>query len=308
MGLCYSGEEEAKATEIVAPLLENDPINVLLKKQGLMDMDYDVIDCASDQVWMLIDTVGGLFTKEMKYYIKHRMADQEESTTLGTGLIRKTDTDFSYHITEAKSKVEWDSDADIFSQSDDSDGFDADVKQVRKFKAKWKFSKEIHIFADKDMEEKIGECRVKCKGKYKRKTKKEIDYYQVQDHDAEGNVVGSHQEQRVRYDVDHKVKLKQFCYRANILGQEYNLGCKKVGNASFFRSKLIWTCTTVEGEPVFEIHGDGLNARVQTFGKQNVVALILLAFAVGCKFDPEEINNGATSRCKSIPDPNGTMW
>ena len=27
--------------------------------------------------------VGGLFTKEMKYYIKHRMEDQEESTNLG---------------------------------------------------------------------------------------------------------------------------------------------------------------------------------------------------------------------------------
>ena len=47
-------------------------------------------------------------------------------------------TSMQHHwFEQAKSKVEWDSDADIFSQSDDSDGFDADVKQVRKFKAKW---------------------------------------------------------------------------------------------------------------------------------------------------------------------------
>ena len=37
---------------------------------------------------------------------------------------------------------------------------------------------------------------------------------------------------------------------------------------------------------MFEIHGDGYNARLQTFGEQNVVNCILLGFAVGCKFDP----------------------
>jgi len=187
MGLCYSGEEEAKATELVAPSQQHPPINVLLKKQGLVDMDYDVIDLETNQPWMLIDTVGGLFTKEMKYYIKHRMADQEESTNLGTGVIRNSDTEFGYHITKAKSKVDWDSDADIFSEDSAGDHlfdeFDGDVKFVRKFTAKWKFAKEIQIYADKDMEQPIGNCKVKCKGKYKRKTTKEIDYYQVEDHD-----------------------------------------------------------------------------------------------------------------------------
>ena len=48
---------------------------------------------------------------------------------------------------------------------------------------RWKFSKEIRIFEDKEMENQIGRCKVKCKGKYKRKTKKEIDFFMVEDHD-----------------------------------------------------------------------------------------------------------------------------
>ena len=48
---------------------------------------------------------------------------------------------------------------------------------------RWKFAKEIHIYADKDMEQPIGNCKVKCKGKYKRKTTKEIDFFQVEDTD-----------------------------------------------------------------------------------------------------------------------------
>ena len=50
-------EEEAKATSIAAPGTLHGPINVFLKKQGLLDADYDVIDIASDAPWMLLDTV-----------------------------------------------------------------------------------------------------------------------------------------------------------------------------------------------------------------------------------------------------------
>jgi len=309
MGLCYSGEEEAKATELVAPTEQNPPINVLLKKQGMMDMDYDVIDLESDSTWMLIDTVGGLFTKEMKYHIKHRMADQEESTNLGTGVIRNSDTEFEYKITEAEAEVEWDSDADIFSDdSADSDGeFDGDVKLKRKFKAKWKFSKEIHLFADKDMEQHLGKCKVKCKGKYKRKTTKEIDFFEVEDHDEEGNVVGSHQEQRVQYKVKHKNKLKQFVYKLELMGEKYELGCEAVGGR-FGQANINWKCQGPDGSPVFEIYGDGHNARLQTFGEQNVVNCILLGFAVGCKFDPKEVQQQADGGCHGIPDPNGGGW
>ena len=63
---CAVREEEAKATELVAPTQQNPPINVLLKKQGLVDMDYDVIDLESDSTWMLIDTVCmllGMFSR-----------------------------------------------------------------------------------------------------------------------------------------------------------------------------------------------------------------------------------------------------
>jgi len=311
MGLCYSGEEEAKVTTLAAPTKEHGPVNVFLKKQGLLDMDYDVIDVEQDQPWMLIDTVGGLFTKEMKYYLKHRLEDQEESTFLGAGVIRNSDTEFDYHITKAKVKVDWDSDADVFSADSAGDhafdDFDGDVKLVRKFKAKWKFSKEIYLFSDKDLEQPLGRCKVKCKGKYKRKTTKEIDFYQVEDHDEEGNVVGHHQEQRVRYEVKHKNKLKQFVYKTNLMGEDYEIQAQPVG-ASFWRAKLIWRCMKADGTPVFEIHGDGRNARVQTMGVSNVPMTLLLAFAVGCKFDPQDIQKHADSHCHRIPDPNGSHW
>lgn len=311
MGTCFSGEEEAKATTLVAPTPSYGPIHVLLKKQGLLDMDYDVIDIGTDQPWMLIDTVGGIFSKEMKYYIKHRLEDQEESTNLGTGVIRRGDTEFKYDITKAKAKVDWDSDADIFSEDSDGDrlfdNFDGDVKYVRKFTAKWKYVKEIHLFADKDMEQLLGKCKVKCKGKYKRKTTKEIDYYQVDDRDDEGNVVGQHQEQRIRYDVKHKNKLKQFVYKTKLMGEEFNLTCRAVGG-SFWRSKLEWRCTKQDGTPVFDIKGDGHNATLKTHGEQNVVACILLGFAVGCKFDPPEIQKNADNNCHGIPDPSGGRW
>lgn len=311
MGTCYSGEEEAKVTSIAAPSATNGPINVVLKKQGMMDMDYDVINAASNEVWMLIDTVGGLFTKEMKYHIKHRLEDQEESTDLGTGVIRNSDTEFEYHITKSKAKVDWDSDADVFSEDSDGDrlfdDFDGDVTLTRKFTAKWKFSKEIHIFADKDMEQQVGKCKVKCKGKYKRKVKKEIDFFQVQDRDAEGNVIGSHQEQRVRYETKHKNKLKQFVYKVNLFGETYNIACEAVG-ASFWRAKLVWRCQKEDGSPVFEIHGDGVNCRLQTFGVQNVVVVILLGFAVGCKFDPQDVQKQADAGCHGIPLPGGGIF
>jgi len=311
MGTCFSGEEEAKITTIAAPDKESGPINVYLKKQGLVDMDYDVIDSDSNEVWMLIDTVGGIFSSEMKYHIKHRLEDQEESTDLGTGVIRDSDTDFDYHITKAKSKVEWDSDADVFSEDSDGDrafdDFDGDLKLVKKFTAKWKFSKEIRIFEDKEMENQIGRCKVKCKGKYKRKTKKEIDFFMVEDHDEEGNVIGEHQEEKVRYEIKHKNKPKQFCYKCNLFGEDYAIDVDTAG-ASFCRAKLLWTCTKGDGTKLFQIHGDGRNARVQTFGTQNVIAAILLSFAVGCQFDPEDVTKQADSRCHSIADPNGTMW
>lgn len=57
LSVCDGREEEAKITTIAAPDKESGPINVYLKKQGLVDMDYDVIDSDSNEVWMLIDTV-----------------------------------------------------------------------------------------------------------------------------------------------------------------------------------------------------------------------------------------------------------
>jgi len=100
--------------------------------------------------------------------------------------------------------------------------------------------------------------------------------------------VGTHQAERVQYKVKHKNKLKQFVYKVHMMGEQYQIGCEAVGG-HFGRAQLIWTCLGPDGSKVFEVHGDGRNARLQTFGTQNVIACILLGFAVGCKFDPEEV-------------------
>lgn len=44
-------------TSIAAPTTRHRPINVELRKQGTADRDYDVIDVATQEPWMLIDAV-----------------------------------------------------------------------------------------------------------------------------------------------------------------------------------------------------------------------------------------------------------
>ena len=108
MGLCCSsGEEEAKETALAAPIF-GQPLEVKLKKQGTFDADYDVINVANgqDQVWMLIDAVGGLFSGGYTYYLKHRMAGQEESTVLGAGRIDDGDTQFGFVITDGHNQFQ----------------------------------------------------------------------------------------------------------------------------------------------------------------------------------------------------------
>ena len=148
--------------------------------------------------WMLIDTVGGLFTGGLKYFLKHRMAGQEESTVLGAAEIHGSDTEFEYKITDTDVDVDWDSDPDDFSDDGASDDeFDADLEIKQKLKAKWKLRKECNLYSDYEMTNKLGKLKVKAKGKYKRKTKIEIDWQT----DEEGK---RHKVERVN--VKHKTK------------------------------------------------------------------------------------------------------
>jgi hypothetical protein len=72
-GCCWSGEEEAAKTSIPPPQAGT-PIRVKLQKQGLLDADYDVLDMTKPDTprWMLVDTVGGIGSNDMRYYLKHR--------------------------------------------------------------------------------------------------------------------------------------------------------------------------------------------------------------------------------------------
>merc|ERR1711871_859409 len=101
-----------------------------------MDADYDVIDQATGSKWMLIDTVGGLFSKDLKYYLKYRAHGSEKSEVLGAAEMENYE-DFKGVITDSSFKAEWDSDSDG-GWSDDSGSDDEVLELTTKVKGKWK--------------------------------------------------------------------------------------------------------------------------------------------------------------------------
>ena len=297
MGACYSGEEEAKETTLAAPT-PGQPLSVRLKKQGAFDADYDVVDLSSglspkdSPKWMLIDTKGGLFTNELAYYLKHRLEGQEESTVLGSAVIRNSDTVFDAAV-EREHKIEVDFDSDNSDgYSDDSassdDDYDRAVTRKEKIKAKFKFIKVAHLFADYDMTQHLGQLRVKAKGKYKRKTKVKTIHYTDED---------GQPQQRTSVEVKHKTKIKKFCYRFEVMGKELSIECRKQPGS--WRN-LEWYCSDpASGAQMFSIVGDGRNANVRTNAGTDPSSTLLAAFAVACKFDPDEIRGHCEGACKS---------
>ena len=302
MGCCFSGEEEAKETTIPAPVA-GQQITVKLKKQGMFDADYDVLDLSSGcnpkeaPVWMLVDTVGGLFTSSLKYYLKHRLEGQEESTILGACEIHNKDTEFDAKVTDrdVSYDIDFDSDRDDdWSDDGDSDNEfmnDIEFEQTRKIKAKFKLVKQCNLFSDREMTQRLGKLKVKAKGKYKRKTKTETEFYT----DEEGN-----RQSRTNTIVKQKTKVKKFYYKFNVMGTEMHLECKKNrAGGSFWRSGLEWRCTSETGAELFKILGDGRNATVTTCPGSDPSSTLLAAFAVACKFDPKEVQDHCEGLCRS---------
>jgi hypothetical protein len=277
-------------------------MHVQLKKQGMMDADYDVIDLNTGQTWMLIDTVGGMFTKGIDYYVKYRAQGQEESTILGAASI-KNEVDFDGKITDVDRDVdiEWDSDPDDFSsdsESGDSDGDSVlEVKIKTKVKGKWKMKQKAKFFNDKEHTQPIGELQVKSKGKCKAKHKTVINY--VEDHDEEGNVTGTHEEHEEQH--HHKVKLKDFKYKFEVYGAPILLMVDKdkKHHGTMFGGAMKWVALKPDQTPLFEVKGDGRNCEIKTFDAEPASTL-LAAFAAACQFDPQEVQDHATSHCRGF--------
>lgn len=295
MGCCSSGEEEAKETDLAAPIM-GQPLHVKLKKQGMFDSDYDVLSLGDgsgeEQQWMLIDAVGGLFSGGYSYFLKHRMAGQEESTVLGAGRIDDGDTRFDYCICDRGQRlgVEFDSDSDDWSDDPDTE-WELEITQVKRIRAQWKMIKVCRLFKDKEMTQPLGELSVKSKGVYRRMEKTEIEI----EFDDEGN----RREKRNHIVRDH-TDLKAFHYKFNVMNTDIQLGIQKSGEgASFWRSGHRWTGVSQTGAQLFDIIGDGRNATVKTCPGSDPHSTLLAAFAVACKFDPAEVRDKANSMCSS---------
>ena len=163
-----------------------------------------------------------------------------------------------------------------------------------KEKAKWKFEKECRLYAPQHPDlstptEQIGMIKVKCKGKYKKK----VEITQIHTTDEEGNPV-----ERENREEEITLKVKSFHYKMELQGEKYDLKLKKTGG-HFAWNNLKWKCEKKDTEEeCFEVIGDGRNATVTTTGAGgDCTAMLLGAFAVSCKFDPEEIEGYAKDNC-----------
>jgi len=295
MGICYSGEEEAQETELPMPEAGK-AINVRVKKQGMMDADYDVFDMSDGepgQVWMLIDTVGGAFSKSMKYYLKYRKDGEEESTVLGAAEMKDKDRDFSFKITDRDVDIDYDFDSDPDDFSDDEDDLGIVVENETKVKMKWKICEECTLYSDKDMEHKLGKLKAKAKGKYKRKTTRTTRW--VQDEDAEGN---EYQRKETDIDVDHDTKLKKFYYKYEVNDTKIDLKCKKdKKGGSFRKAGLVWTGENETGAELFTIVGNGKECEIKTVEGSDPSSTLLAAFACAIQLDPERVEKHADGLC-----------
>jgi len=300
MGICHSGEEEAKETELPMPEIGK-AINVCVKKQGKRDADYDVLDMSNGepgQVWMLIDTVGGTFSKSMKYYLKYRKDGEEESTVLGAAEMKSKDMEFKYKITDWDTEQEidydFDSDPDDFSDDEDDD-FDMVLENEVKVKTKWKVCEECTLYSDKDMDQKLGKLKAKAKGKYKRKTTKTTRW--VTDRNEEGN---EYQREVTDVEVKHKTKLKKFYYKYEVNDTKIDLKVKKDSKGgSFSKAGLEWTGESETGAELFKIVGDGKKCHIKTSEGSNPNSTLLAAFACAIQLDPVRVEKHATGLCEN---------
>lgn len=261
-----------------------------------------MLDVSSDEGeaknWMLVDAVGGVFSGGMKYFLKHRLAGTEKYEVLGAAEIKGSDAEFAWKIKEDDTEIDYDFDSDDedFSDDDDED-VGLEIEEERKVKMKWKLSKECHLYSDYEMTHKIGELKVKAKGKYKRKVKETTQFIEYED--EHGSVA---HRQEIRHEVKHETKLKKFYYKLEMNGTKLALAVEKFDKKKSFASgaNLEWTGKTEEGEELFKIQGEGYDCRIKTNEGADPNATLLAAFACACQFHPIPVQQNAEMKCEGI--------
>ena len=295
MGCCGSSEANAEESDIPPPSF-GVPLEVTLKKKGWMDADYNVLLAnpeGGDPIkWMLLDAVGSMWDDGYVYYLKHRAPGQVDeegkaaSTTLGAVNIKGEWDCFSFKISGASKEEDfgpvydmWDGDIDWAASSE------------KDIWAMWTYSKRAILYSDYDQTQQIGWLDISGSGTFHEWEESRI----VWDEDEDGNKT-----QRYEYEHHQDCKTHAFQYKFNVFNTPMIINYDKVSGGFWKSSKLNFTaCNAFAPDvPLFKVTSDGeSNASITTFANSEPVSTLLAAYAISCKLDPKEFNQGAEKQC-----------
>jgi len=209
--------------------------HVLFKKTGMFARDQNVfMDCDKEKKWLMMDKEGSFFsnpTYVLENFVR-KVDEKGKQSKRGECLCAA-----KLKITECKTyghETHEDSDS---SSEDSSDG--EVTEEVTKMK--WAQAVKVEFFSDREMKDEIATLKVKAKGKAKRtKITKEVE-----DHDDEGNVTGTHEE--ISYEFDKKIKKVKYMIK-ELKGEEEMPKVTLEGKPNKSAYKLKWAGDVFQAE------------------------------------------------------------
>ena len=295
MGCCGSSEATAEECELPPPEWGK-PISVTLKKKW-MDADYNVLvanpEGGDEPVkWMLLDAVGSMWDDGYVYYLKHRAPGQVDeegkacSTTLGSVNIKGEWDCFSFKISGGSRDADFGPVFDLWDHD-----IDWGFSEEKSIWAMWTYSKRAILYADYEQTKQVGWLDITGSGTFHEWEEERVVY----DTDDDGHTT-------TRYERDHHqdCKTHAFQYQLNVFNTPMIIKYDKVHGGFWKSSKLNFTASNAFAPdvPLFTVSSDGeYNAEVHSFENSDPVSTLLAAYAISCKLDPKEFNQGAEREC-----------
>jgi len=275
MGCCDS---KSSVPDVIIPDPEpGEKCKVLFKKNGMMSRDQNVFkDCDKSQKWLMMDKEGS-FWKNPTYILENFVRDDK-----GNG---KVLCSAKLEVTAAKTYGHKEK-ADSDSSSEDSSDSQSTVETVVT-KMKWAQEIKVKFYSDRDRTDQIAEVKVKAKGKAKKTVVTTTE--EVEDKDEEGNVTGTHEEERVKTDIEKKVKKVKYVIKS-IKGEEEPPKIKLKGKPNKSAYKLEW-----EGD-VFQAEIDSAGffgseeIEVKTSWKNPGLGM-LMGYVIAKEISPDDIKD-----------------
>jgi len=255
------------------------PSSFYVQRISVMSSDYEVFKdpAMKEEKWLVIDQQGSLWGDKCDFVVENYV--RPEGGKIGSGeclakckLETLSDEVFKYY------DMDWDQDVE-FKDSDDSDyssdsgDSDDDMQITTKGKCKFRCKTKATFYADRNCSEKIASCKVKAKGKVKKKKVKRVD-----------GETGD-----VSYDIDVKKKVKKFIYKLMLKESDEEIPIEIHGSWNK-RQKLNWTSdlfdASIEGfwTPKPEIH---------TKSDEYPAMDLLIGFMVANILSPDDVISAA---------------